>query len=165
MRHASWSAAGCERRVSQNSVVSEESLVLAIDAATSTAFVQAAVRAFARAHGATTRDEWSLAIAASEAATNIGKFATRGTVTLRLDGGPPRAIEICAEDDGPGFEEVRLSMRDGISEGVDLLQQRTPSARRGLGTGLGAIARAMDSLTIERRPSGGARLVARRVLG
>jgi len=139
-------------------------LTLEIRATTSVAYVQAAVRAFVRAHRGASIDEWSLAIAASEAATNIAKFATRGTIRLRAIEGTPRVIEMCAEDDGPGVDDVNLAMKDGISEGIDLASQERRTHRRGLGTGLGAIARATDTLSIDRSPAGGTRLTARRTL-
>jgi len=139
-------------------------LVLEIRATTSAAYVQSAVRAFVRANRGSSSDEWSLAIAASEAATNIAKFATRGTIRLRaLDGTPP-VIEMCAEDDGPGVDDVTLAMQDGISEGLDIAAQERRN-RRGLGTGLGAIARATDTLSIDRSSAGGTRLTARRRIG
>lgn len=137
-------------------------IVLAIDRATAPAYVQAVVREFVRAHG-TARDEWNLAIAASEAATNIAKFATSGTLTVRVLGEAQRVFELVAEDDGPGLDDPERALRDHVSEGVDLRAADPPRSRRGLGTGLGAIARAMNaSLTIERRPGGGTRLVGRR---
>ena len=135
---------------------------LAVDASTNPAYVQARVRAFVRAHGGGVRDEWCVAIAASEAATNIGKFATRGALRLSVDDGAPSVVELLAEDDGPGLDDVDRALRDGISEGVDLSTTEPNRKRRGLGAGLGAIARQMDSLTIERRSGGGTRLLARR---
>lgn len=137
-------------------------LVLAIDRMTTIPYVQKAVRERVRALGGSPRDEWNVAIAASEAATNIVKFATTGTLTLRaLAGG----VELVAEDDGPGFEDPERALRDHVSEGVDLKQQEPQPGRRGLGTGLGAIARAMSELRIERTTRGGARLVALRRFG
>ena len=62
------------------------------------------------------------------------------------------------------MSDIERALRDGISEGVDLTIAEPSLKRRGLGAGLGAIARQMDSLTIERRREGGTRLVARRAL-
>jgi anti-sigma regulatory factor (Ser/Thr protein kinase) len=133
-------------------------IVLGIERGTSVAYVQAMVRAFARPHG-NARDEWNLAIAASEATTNIVKFAGRGTLTLRLSAGPPRCFLFIAEDDGPGLDEPETALRDHVSENVDLRRDPPKRWRRGLGTGLGAIARALDELRVERRAGGGTRLV------
>jgi anti-sigma regulatory factor (Ser/Thr protein kinase) len=133
-------------------------LVLVIQPGTSVAYVQAMVRAFARPHGSP-RDEWSLAIAASEATTNIVKFAGRGTLTLRLLAGPPRHFLFVAEDDGPGLDDPEMALRDHVSENVDLTRAAPKRGRRGLGTGLGAIARALNGLRIERTVDGGTRLV------
>lgn len=137
---------------------------LSIDGSTNSAYVQSRVRAFVRLHGGGIRDEWSVAIAASEAATNIGKFATRGTLRLIAHDGAPTVVELIAEDDGPGLDDVDQALRDGVSEGVDLTTAEPSRKRRGLGAGLGAIARQMDSLAIERRSGGGTRLVARRTI-
>ncbi len=143
--------------------MSRSQIELVVDGTTSIAYVQSRVRAFVRAVGGGVRDEWCIAIAASEAATNIGKFATRGALRLVAhDDGP--AVELVAEDDGPGVDDVDRALRDGVSEGVDLATVEPSAKRRGLGAGLGAIARQMDSLTIERRAGGGTRLVARRRL-
>lgn len=136
---------------------------LAIDRATTVAWVQASVRAFARANGLSTRDEWSLAVAASEAATNIIKFATTGVITVRIVASPP-LLELVADDDGPGVSDVARALVDGVSEGVVLAETESRAGRRGLGTGLGAIARVMGELTIDRSPRGGARITARRPL-
>jgi len=140
-------------------------VTLTIERSTSTAYVQAVVREFVRAHGGSSKDEWSLAIAASEASTNIAKFATIGTLSLRVIAGPPRLFELVAEDDGPGFADPENALRDHVSEGVDLAAVEARPRGRGLGTGLGAIVRAMCALRIERREGGGARLIGRRRAG
>lgn len=139
-------------------------LEIAIEPRTTVPVVQAAVRRFVRAHGGSPRDEWCVAIAASEAATNIIKFAATGTLALRIRGERPHCCELVAEDDGAGFADPATALRDRISEGVDLAEVEWTVGRRGLGTGLGAIARVMGELHIERSARGGARVVARRVL-
>ncbi|HEU4726577.1 MAG TPA: ATP-binding protein [Kofleriaceae bacterium] len=139
-------------------------LEIAIDGSTTPAYVQARVRAFVRGLGGGVRDEWSVAIAASEAATNIAKFAPRGTLSLFAHDGSPTMVELIAEDNGPGLDDIDHALRDGVSEGVDLAATEPGRRRRGLGTGLGAILRQMDALTIERRAGGGTRLIARRAL-
>lgn len=140
-------------------------ITLTIERSTTSGYVQAVVREFVRAHGGSTRDEWSIAIAASEASTNIAKFATTGTLSLRVIAGPPRLFELVAEDDGPGFNDPESARRDHLSEGVDLTTVEPRPRRRGLGTGLGAIERAMGTLRIEHRAGGGARLIGRRRAG
>lgn len=139
-------------------------LELAIDGSTTPAYVQARVRAFVRGLGGGVRDEWSIAIAASEAATNIAKFAPRGALRLIAHDGSPATVELIAEDNGPGVDDIDRALRDGVSEGIDLATTEPDPRRRGRGTGLGAILRQMDALTIERRAGGGTRLVARRRL-
>lgn len=144
--------------------VTRARLELAIDRSTTPAFIQSRVRAFVRGLGGGVRDEWSVAIAASEAATNISKFAHHGELCLVAHDGSPTLVELVAEDDGPGMDDIAHALRDGVSEGVDLTTTEPDRKRRGLGTGLGAIVRQMDELTIERRAGGGTRLVARRTL-
>jgi serine/threonine-protein kinase RsbT len=128
---------------------------LRIERSTSVAYVQSNVRAFARRVRCASRDEWNLA---SEAATNVIKFATTGRLTLRLDVDPAPAVVLVVEDDGPGIPNVTLAMMDHFSEGVDLRSLEHRVEHRGLGTGLGAIRRLLTTLVIENRVEGGARL-------
>jgi serine/threonine-protein kinase RsbT len=133
---------------------------------TSSAAVQAFVRAFARRAGAGVRDEWCVAIAASEAATNAAKFADGGRLSVRLLLRPRACLEIVVEDRGPGLPDVERALADGFSEGMDRVVALAAGRRgRGLGMGLGAIRRAMHELEIAPRQGGGTRLVARRYLG
>jgi len=134
--------------------------VFEVEATTIIPWLQSEVRHFVRAAAPSSKAEWAIAIAVSEAATNIQKFAGRGVITLRREA---ECITFVAEDDGPGFEP-ELALRDGISEGIDLTQVESRAGLRGLGTGLGAIQRLMGELEIQRRPAGGPRLVARRRL-
>src|SRR6186713_834156 len=71
-----------------------------------------------------------LALAVTEASTNILKHARQGRVLLRpIDNRPAIAIELLALDRGPGIGNLAASLRDGHSTAG------TP------GTGLGALAR------------------------
>jgi serine/threonine-protein kinase RsbT len=134
-------------------------LSLAVDATTAIPWLQAEVRRFAHDQACSEKEGWTLATVVSEAATNVQKFAARGTVRLVRE---PDAIVLIVEDDGPGLEHPEDALRDGMSEGVDLTKLDAPQGRRrGLGTGLGAIQRLMGELSIERRPTGGTRLLAR----
>jgi serine/threonine-protein kinase RsbT len=138
-------------------------ITIAVSPTTAVAWVQSTARSFARAHELSIEDEWSLAVAASEAATNIMKFATSGVITLRILPAPP-TLELVAEDDGPGLGDVDCAVRDGVSEGAVLAELEPRRDRRGLGTGLGAIARVMGTLSVEQSAGGGARISARRAL-
>lgn len=64
-------------------------------------------------------------------------------------------MEMVTHDRGPGFADVESAMRDGFSQGQDLVLEVPPTHRSGLGAGLGAVERLMDELRIEGRPGGG----------
>jgi len=135
-------------------------LVCQVQSSHDLAPLQASVRRFLRALGLPSREQWCVAIAASEAASNLVKHAGGGTLSLRLDGGPPPALVLEALDCGPGFADIDRALLDHVSEGVDLVTDEPRRHRRGLGTGLGAIGRMMGTLAVENRPGGGARVVA-----
>jgi serine/threonine-protein kinase RsbT len=105
--------------------------------------------------GFTKRFATEIAIVTQELATNIVKHGGgRGTIELRTTA---EQIELTALDDGPGIESIEWLVRDGVSRG----RQAVPGTRAGgLGCGGGAIARLSDSLKVEARPTGGARIVA-----
>jgi serine/threonine-protein kinase RsbT len=109
-----------------------------------------------------------IALAVSELATNIIKYAGEGQVRVRFVGDVrPAYLEIEAVDRGPGIDDVDLALRDGVSEGRDLAALAAHGhdpRRKGLGSGLGAVARLMDALEIESGPGNGTRVVARKLL-
>lgn len=115
---------------------------------------------FATAAGFGQRTRWEIAISVSELATNIVRFAGKGTITLRLLDSPAPGLEVVADDDGPGIDDVEAALKDGFSEGRFLAEEVPLAGRRGLGSGLGAVRRLMGSLSIERKPEGGTRVVA-----
>ena len=84
-----------------------------------------------------------LALAVTEAATNIAKHAREGSIVARILAGPRgEGIEVLAIDKGPGMD-VAASMRDGHST------SGTP------GSGLGALSRVATDLQIWSRPGAG----------
>lgn len=84
-----------------------------------------------------------LALAVTEAATNIAKHAREGAIVARIIAGPgSEGIEVLAIDKGPGMD-VAASMRDGHSTAG------TP------GSGLGALQRNASSLEVWSRPGAG----------
>ena len=89
-----------------------------------------------------------VAIAVSEASTNIVKYGVRGSVRMCIRAGPPVRFEFIAEDRGCGIDDLALAQLDGISEGRDLTAEENVQPRRGLGCGLGAIRRLMDRVRI-----------------
>jgi anti-sigma regulatory factor (Ser/Thr protein kinase) len=94
-----------------------------------------------------------LALACTEAATNLARHAREGTLLLRIsrDGDQP-GIELVTIDSGPGMADVGAALRDGHSTAGTL------------GIGLGAIRRAADFCDVYSLPGRGTTLVARFVL-
>ena len=91
-----------------------------------------------------------LAIAVTEAATNIIRHAQRGVIVLRAiawDSNP--AVEMLALDKGPGIPNVTRAMRDGFSTSGTA------------GNGLGGIRRLAEVFEIYSQPGKGPALVAR----
>jgi anti-sigma regulatory factor (Ser/Thr protein kinase) len=91
-----------------------------------------------------------LAIAVTEAASNLHKHASAGSLWLGVnrDGDPP-GIDIVTIDAGPGLPDVAAAMRDGHSTAGTL------------GIGLGAIQRLADSCDLYSMPGHGTALTAR----
>ena len=143
---------------------SSSSEALRIDARTQVAYVQALVRTLAVGIGFSTRDEWAIATAVSEAVTNIVKFAGTGTLTVRILAGDPPGLEFVAADQGPGMADVASALRDGVSEGVDLDANPAPGPRRGRGSGCGAMRRLMDELEVRAAPGVGTVVTGRKWL-
>jgi serine/threonine-protein kinase RsbT len=95
--------------------------------------------------------QYLIATAASEASTNVIRYAGRGKVTFRsvrkVDG---TGFEFIVEDDGPGIDNIEEAMKEGVSNG------------NGLGLGLSSIKRIMDEFDITSSPGHGTRIVARK---
>ena len=89
--------------------------------------------------------------AASELATNILKYAGRGTITVRVIADVGRSgLEIVAEDRGPGIADVEAALRDHYSTSGTL------------GLGLPGVRRLMDEFEIDSAPGRGTRVRARK---
>ena len=90
-----------------------------------------------------------LALAVTEAASNLYKHAQRGSLLLSVnrDAEAP-GIELVTIDSGPGFPDVSAAMRDGHSTAGTL------------GIGLGAIRRLADFCDLYSVPGHGTSLVA-----
>lgn len=80
----------------------------------------------AEAAGFSAERAGQLAVAVSEAVSNLVKHAVDGQVLLRSDG---RVVEFVATDRGPGMADIERALRDGYSTAGTL------------GIGMGAIAR------------------------
>ncbi len=145
-----------------SSTFREQTMRIRVDADAVTA--QGWARRFAESCGFTTREQWEVAVAVSEAASNIVKFGAGGRVTLRFLAGERRLLEIEAVDWGPGIHDLAKAELDGVTEGRRREDGGDPRLFRGLGLGLGAIRRMTDELRIETSERGGTRLVARKRL-
>ena len=117
---------------------------------------------FAKKIGFSNAEQAQIAIAVSELATNALKFAGKGTLTpIKLR--EPEGLRIIADDNGPGIKEPDKAVMDGYSEG-EFINPDEMKKRRGLGSGLGAVARMTDRLKIENKPEGGVKATAEKLL-
>jgi serine/threonine-protein kinase RsbT len=85
-----------------------------------------------------TIDKHCIITSISELAANIFFFAGEGTVTVRAvtPNGCEVGLEVVAQDEGPGIEDVELAMQDGCS------------TNGGLGGGLPGVNRLMSEMEI-----------------
>jgi anti-sigma regulatory factor (Ser/Thr protein kinase) len=91
-----------------------------------------------------------LAIAVTEAASNLHKHAEQGSLLLCVNrDGPSPGIDLVTIDAGPGVRDVSAAVRDGHSTAGSL------------GVGLGAIQRLADFTDLYSMPGRGTSLVAR----
>ena len=91
-----------------------------------------------------------LALAVTEAASNLHKHAEQGSLLLCVNrDGPRPGIDLVTIDAGPGVRDVTAALRDGHSTAGTL------------GIGLGAIQRLADFADLYSRPGHGTSLVAR----
>src|SRR5215470_8023742 len=91
-----------------------------------------------------------LALAVTEAASNLHKHAERGSLLLCVNrNGQPPGIDLVTIDAGPGVRDTNAAVRDGHSTAGTL------------GVGLGTIQRLADFADLYSRPGRGTSLVAR----
>jgi anti-sigma regulatory factor (Ser/Thr protein kinase) len=109
--------------------------------------VRRGVRAFAGTLGFGKIAREELVIVASELASNILKYGVRGEITIQLvydDSGRP-GIEIAAHDVGPPIKSFETALKDGWTDSAPI-DPLTLFSRRGIGAGLGAVARLSDRI-------------------
>ncbi len=123
---------------------------------------QVEARSCAAALGFSKKEQWEIAIALTEAATNILKYANKGTIHVRRLSDDPPSLEFEALDRGPGIPHIGDALLDGYSEGSFRGQCLHVSEAKGIGSGLPAIQRLMDSLVVTRRAGGGTSLIAQK---
>ena len=110
---------------------------------------------YAAAHGFSERATWELGIAFSELATNVLRHGGGGRITLEFVTIPEPGLLITAADKGPGISDLAAAFTDGVSEGRVLSTHVPPQLREGLGSGLGAVQRLTDEVTVESTPETG----------
>jgi len=96
-------------------------------------------------------ESYHLMTSVSELAGNLFFHASGGgrlTITPVRRGGLA-GIQVVAEDEGPGIDDLELALQDGFS------------TNGGLGSGLPGVKRLMDEFEILTRRGGGTRIVAR----
>lgn len=98
-------------------------------------------------------DEYILAAAASELATNIIRYAKEGELVISLitAGENRKGIEFFAGDRGPGIRDIEAAMSEHFS-----------SEKSSLGLGLPSVKRIMDEFYIESIVGMGTRVQARK---
>jgi serine/threonine-protein kinase RsbT len=111
-----------------------------------------AARQLATSLGFNRADVESVALAVSELAMNLHRYARDGEIVLRtFQIGVRRGIEIESKDAGPGIADPDLALQDGYTTGG------------GLGSGLPSARRLMDDFELT-TSSSGTRIVARKWL-
>lgn len=124
---------------------------------------QARIRRFAAGRGFDRRAQWEITIAASEAGANMVRHAGGGRLRLASIGLPRPGLRLEARDFGPGIADLDQALADHVSEGSDRRLVLRPRSGGGLGLGLGAVRRLMDSFRWQNLDDGGL-LVAEKYL-
>jgi len=122
-------------------------------------------RRLAREHGVAPRRAGEVAIVVSELASNIVKYGVRGEIALHVAAaeGDGITLTVVARDVGPPIHDLAIAMLDGHDDRGPI-DPATMAQRRGLGNGLGAVARLADSLEV-RQETGGKQIIATFSLG
>ena len=101
--------------------------------------------------GFNSADQSRVATAVSELASNIVKYAGTGHVLIGpVERSGRRGIEIVAQDQGPGIEDLDQAMSDHYSSGGTL------------GLGLPGVRRMLDDFSVESAPGKGTRVTGRK---
>jgi len=109
---------------------------------------------FAKMLGFKQHEQYMIATAASELATNITRYAEKGEIVLRkIEKNNKIGIEIVAEDKGPGIEDIGKAMEDSFS-----------TSSKSLGLGLPGVKRLMDEFMIDSQRNVGTRIITRKWL-
>jgi len=123
---------------------------------------QQVVRQGARAMGFPRAACAELMIVASELSSNILKYGKRGVLRVERVDDPARgaALRLVAEDEGPPFKSFETAQIDGFDD-EGPLEPAELIARKGTGSGLGAVRRMTHELVCEPMPAGKAVIATR----
>ncbi len=112
-------------------------------------------RHMARSIGFLITEESMIATLASELATNVIRYAKKGSLTVRIvrqvDIPHKLGIEIDANDKGPGIQNIELALKDNYS-----------TTENSLGLGLPSVYRYMDEFYINDNQGIGTHIVVRK---
>jgi len=107
---------------------------------------------FAEMLGFKQNEQYMIATAVSELATNITRYAEKGEIILRkVERNSKIGMEIIAEDKGSGIEDIGKAMEDSFSTSL-----------KSLGLGLPGVKRFMDEFMIDSQRNVGTRIVTRK---
>jgi anti-sigma regulatory factor (Ser/Thr protein kinase) len=108
--------------------------------------VQTMARDFVARAGLPRREALEVAIVATELATNIVKYGTRGAVVMEAidDATRGRGVRVTAFDEGPPFLDFERALSDGSDENGPISASKF-AGRSGIASGLGAVRRLSDA--------------------
>ncbi|MGW8331236.1 ATP-binding SpoIIE family protein phosphatase [Streptomyces sp. NPDC055897] len=130
-------------------VLASEDVAWFRDGASLAAAARGAAAALARRVGLSTHRAAEVALAVTEAATNVHRHAVDGALLLRVVREAGEAgVEFLTVDSGPGMTDVPASLADGASSAGTL------------GIGLGAVARLADHFDLHSIPGRGTVMAA-----
>jgi anti-sigma regulatory factor (Ser/Thr protein kinase) len=129
--------------------------VFAVAVRTDVVVASREAREWAESQGLGRRRSTEIAIVVSELASNIVKHAGSGRIVLDHDSSlPPRGeLVVAACDAGPPIRDLATALTDGCDD-LGPIDPALLLGRRGLGTGLGAVARLADRFDCRQDGSG-----------
>lgn len=114
-------------------------------------YVRGEGRRLADTVGFSKADQTRIAIAVSELATNIVKYAGSGEISFDVE---DDCLVVEARDEGPGIKSIENAFRDNWSDSKCLLDDDFIK-HVGMGTGLPAVVRMMDDVQVVETSSEG----------
>lgn len=131
-------------------ILSDESTIELIDISDAGVALGIA-RCMAAAAGFVEKEQFLIATAVSELATNVVRYAGKGIIVLRIiHDGERTGLEVVAHDSGPGIADIGLAM------------QANYSTSDSLGLGLPGVERLMDEFYVESALGRGTTCTARK---